>query len=89
MLRSLGENKNAPWCRRQRCSPERCSEHVWDVVISQTRWLVSQERLAPGVGISVFIDLVLPSLGVVLTFEASVLHHTPPPPGGAGLVDQF
>ena len=40
-------------------------------------------------GISVFIDLVLPSLGMVLTFETGVSHHTPPPPGGAGLVDQF
>ncbi len=26
------------------------------VVISQTHWLVSQERLAPGVGISSFIE---------------------------------
>ena len=47
-----------------------------NVVISQTRWLVSQERLLPGAGISVFIDSVLPSLGVVLTIEAGVSHHT-------------
>ncbi len=32
------------------------------VVISQTHWLVSQERLSPRVGTSVFIDLpIMPS----------------------------
>ncbi len=59
------------------------------VVISQTRWLVSQERLSPRAGTSVFIDSVLPPLGMVLTFEAGVSHHTPPPPGGTGLYRQF
>ena len=64
---------------------ERSDFKASSVVISQTRWLVSQERLAPGAGISVFIDSVLLPLGVVLTFEAGVSHHTPPPPGGTGL----
>ncbi len=59
-------------------------------MISQTHWLVSQERLSPWAGTSVFIDLsVVPSLGMVLTFEAGVSYHTPPPPGGAGLYKQF
>ncbi len=59
------------------------------VVISQTHWLVSQERLSPRAGTSVFIDSVAPSISVVLTFEAGVSHHTPPLPGGAGLYRQF
>ncbi len=62
----------------------------FSVVISQTHWLVSQEGLSPRAGTSVFIMYtVAPSVGVVLTFEAGVSHHTPPPPGGTGLYRQF
>ncbi len=59
------------------------------MVISQTRWLVSQVRLPPGAGISVFIDSVLPPLGVVLTFEAGVSHHTSSPTRGCWPLQQF
>ncbi len=34
-----------------------CIHAVCCVVISQTHWLVSQERLSPRAGTSVFIDL--------------------------------
>ncbi len=69
------------------CVSSRC---LSDVVISQTHGLVSQERLPPQAGTSVFIDLsVVLSLGIILTFEAGVSHHTPPPPGGTGLYRQF
>ncbi len=65
-----------------RISSEQCGD------ITNTLVGISRET-APGVGISVFIDSVLPSLGMVLTIEAGVSHYTPPPPGGTGLVDQF
>ncbi len=63
------------------------------VVISQTHWLVSQERLFLRVGTSVFIDLIpiMPS-GEVSSgskFTAGVSHHTPPPVGGVGSAQQF
>ena len=60
------------------------------VVISQTHWLVSQERLSPRAGTSVFIDYtVLPSMRQWFKFTAGVSHHTPPPPGGRGLSHFF
>ncbi len=61
---------------------------VWlkDVVISQTHGLVSQVRLATVARISVFIEwTVLPPVPRRFKFTAGVSHHTPPPPGGAGL----
>ncbi len=66
------------------------NERKQRVVISQTRWLVSQERLSPRVGTSVFIMYtVLPAMRQWFKFTAGVSHHTPPPPGGAGLYRQF
>ncbi len=63
--------------------------HVLYVVISQTHWLVSQERLSPRAGTSIFIEYtVVPSGGGGSKFTAGVSHHTPPPPGGAGLYRQ-
>ena len=51
-------------------------------MISQTRRLVSQERLSPRAGTSVFIDLIpiTPSgeQWFELLFTAGVSHHTPP-----------
>ncbi len=56
------------------------------VVISQTHRLVSQERLSPRAGphSNHAIWWV-----VVLTFIASVSHHTSPPVGGVGSAWQF
>ncbi len=58
------------------------------VVISQTHRLVSQERLSPRVGTSIFIDLIqsrhLVSGGSNYNFTAGVSHHTPPLVGGIG-----
>ncbi len=61
-----------------------------NVVISQTNRLVSQERLRPGAGTSVFIDLIpIITSSEVLIFETSMSHHTPPTPGGVGINRQF
>ncbi len=49
------------------------------VVISQTHWLVSRVRLARWHHLT--------SGGSI--FTAGVSHHTPPPPGGAGLSQFF
>ncbi len=59
------------------------------VVISQTNRLVSQERLSPEAGTSIFIMYRNDIWWMVLTFETGVSHHTPPPLGGAGLYRQF
>ncbi len=54
-----------------------------------TNRLVSQERLSLGAGTSVFIMYRHAIWWVVLTFGTSVLHHTPPLLGGAGINRQF
>ena len=47
-----------------------------NVVISQTHWLVSQERLSPRAGTSIFIVYtVVPSGGSGSKFTAGVSHH--------------
>ena len=60
------------------------------VVISQTHWLVSQERLARGWESPPLLSTQwchLASGGS--KFTAGVSHHTPPPPGGGGLSHFF
>ena len=55
-------------------------------MISQTRWLVSRVRLAQWCESLALLGTQwrhLTSGGS--NFTASVSHHTPPPPGGAGL----
>ncbi len=62
----------------------------YTVVISQTHWLVSQERLCPRAGTSIFIMYKSDIWQmVVLTTGSGVSYHTPPPPGGTGLTDNF
>ncbi len=69
----------------RKCSGDDKATPLQLVVISQTHWLVSQERLSPRAGTSVFIMYtVVPSGGSGSKFTAGVSHHTPPL-GGTGL----
>ncbi len=54
-----------------------------DVVISQTHWLVSQERLSPRVGTSVFIEYSADIWWVVVLNSQLVYHTTLLPYQGA------